>query len=292
MNLEQKLAAAAEPWLAQEEESPARIAALEAMVRRRSRRSRNRWVGIATAVAAALCLALFWPTVVSVASGLPVIGPYIARMAQYDQGAYWAERQGYLIPVTASDSSRGYILRVEGVVADPARTIIYYTVEGPDLAGKRSPSFKITFNGNARPGSWSGRHEVVDGKMVGELHTDPLPTPVSQVGLRATEIAGVSGSWSVSFQVSRTELDPLAKTYPVDVRWQGEGYDLRVTSLLIAPTQTVVELEGSVAADLDLRGAELTVGDQVVRAMGASSRGESTPGGGLKSHYRYRFDRV
>ncbi len=292
MSIEQRLSANAEAWLEQEVASSERMDNLEALVRQRSRLSRKRWVGVAAAVAAAVTITLMGPTLVSVAADLPWIGPYIARMAAHDEGAHWAEQRGYLAPVIASASDNGYTLRVEGVLADPARTIIYYSVEGPELKDPMMPPTTEVGFDPERSLAHSGRHEVVDGKLIGEITTAPLPGPTGTVYLRGREINGVTGNWSLSFDVSRTDLSGLAREYPVDQHWQGEGYDLRITRLLIAPTQTTVEVEGFVSSGIDLRQAELVVDGQALTAMGTSTGGASTNEGRKKVTYRYSFDRI
>lgn len=300
MSLEQHLKAAAEPWLDREKMDPARAAALENLVRRRARRAGTRWFGLGVSAAAVAAAAIFWPVLVSVASGTPVVGPYIARMAKYDQGAYWAEQKGYVVPVGKSDSDNGYTFRVESIVADSARTVVYYTIEGPNLEGSRFPRMHVDFNLSRSRGGSGGRHEVVDGRMVGELHLLPLPTPVSAVRISVREIAGVAGNWTVSFMASRTELDHLARRVPVSHRWQGDGYDLQVTNLLIAPTQTIIEMEGTLAPDLEVRGAELVADGRTVQWHGAQTSGSRPPGHGISPpgqgdravQYRWAFDRV
>lgn len=295
MSLEQKLCATAEPWLEEEKLPPVRAEALAALVRRRSRaRWLRRAVATAATGAAAVAAAVFWPVMVSVASGTPWVGPYVARLAQTDQGAYWAEQKGYVVPVGRSATGQGYTLRVESVLADAARTEVYYTVEGPGLAAMtHRPRIEPEFN-LRRPGSgWSGRSDLTDGRWVGSLTLPPLPLPVTQVTLRMTSVAGVQGNWPVSFLASRRELDAHTRSLAVGRRWQGEGYDLTVQRVLLAPTETVVEVAGAAGADGEgfaVRAAALAADGRDVPAHGAQFNWTDT--GSIPVRYRYAFDRV
>lgn len=292
MSLQQQLKSAAEPWLAAQTLAPERAEQLAVLVKRRARR---RWLprlGGVAAVAMLACMGVFWPVVVSLASGVPLVGPYIASRARFDQGAYWADQKGYVVPVGKAASGQGYTFRVESVMSDAARTVVYYTVEGPNLkAPMHPPELESTFNMMMHPDQgWSGGNEVVDGRIVGHLDMQALPLPTTLVRVSMQSIAGVRGNWSVSFLASRIALDQLARAVNVGQRWQGDGYDLTVRRVLLAPTETVVELDGSAAAGFEIRGAELSANGKVVPGGPAFI---TIPTHGVQPvKYTFRFDRL
>ena len=295
MTLEHKLQAAAEPWLAEEELTAGQEAALERLVRRRRKRSWGRWASAATVAASMAATFFFWPVLVSIASGAPLVGPFIAKWAQHDEGAHWAHEKGFVVPVNKSATDKGYTFRVESIMADAARTIIYYTVEGPDLnSSMRSPTLWTNFNLITRAGAngGSGRHDVVDGKLVGAVELwEPLPYPTTLLTVKATQVGDVEGDWSVSFMASRTELDRYAQVVPMDERWQGAGYNFQVGPMLIAPTQTVVEIRGYTDDAVQIREMELVADGEAVQGHGGSYIGPNV-GDRSPAHYRWTFDRV
>lgn len=289
-NLEQSLKAAAAPWLDEGSLSPDRSAALAALVRRRHRsRILRRWMGGAATAAAVVLAVLAGPLLVAVASGAPVVGPFIARMARYDEGAHWADQKGYVVPVSKSATDQGYTFRVESVMADSARTVIYYVVEGPDLERLRPfPHPRPRFNLKHPSGGSSGGGELADGRLVGKLEYPPLPTPTALVSLDLTQVGNVAGDWSLSFMASRLELDRLARVIDLNRRLTGSGYDLTVRRVLLAPTQTIVEIEGTVAEGTELRPfATLTVSGTAVKQHNT----QYTWGGTVVNH-RFAFDRI
>jgi hypothetical protein len=217
--------------------------------------------------------------VISVASGAPLVGPFISRVANKDQGAFWAESKGFVVPVDNAVTNHGYTFRVESVVADASRTIIYFTVDGPDLTIASAPlEIAATYNRFAAPrdGYGSMRWEVLNGRMVGQVNLAPLPHPTTVVGITASNIAGVEGEWSVSFMASRTKLDELTRTIDIGKRLQGDGYDLIVHRILLAPTETRVEMSGTAAESFDLRGIELLADGQLVNSHGGAWGGHAT----------------
>jgi hypothetical protein len=254
MNLEQQLKQAAEPWLAEEPLSPERAEALVKLVHTLSRRPRSRWGTVAAAAAAAVLL-VGVPVVTGIAADLPLIGPLISRMVVFDRGMEWANEQGYITPVGQQSTAKGYTFRVEGVMADAARTKIFWVIEGPNLSGA---GYDIQVPSAPQRG-WHIIHhnEMIDGRLVGSTTVGPLPEGKADIMLRLVEVAGVKGDWSVAFEASRTALDPLTRTVATAKKVEGEGYALTVQGVLFAPTETVVRVEGDAKGDIEILSAKL-----------------------------------
>lgn len=278
INLEQRLRETAEAWLDEECLSPQQAAELEEVIRRAGRRRRFARVGSTAAAAMILIAAVNWPVVVSFASEAPLVGPFINRMANRDRGALWAEEKGLVVPVNASATSKGYTFQVESVAADASRTIVYFTIDGPDLTMSSAPmEIRATYNRSpaTRDGYGSMRWEIVEGRMVGQVNLPPLPHPTALVGIKALGINGLQGDWNVSFMASRAELDRLTRTIEVDKHLEGDGYDLVLHRITLAPTETWVEMSGMVASYFELRRIELLADGVPVRSHGGSWGGQS-----------------
>lgn len=296
MTLEQQLSAGAEPWLAAEELASDRVAHLEALVKRRSRWRRLLRMSAATGAAAVITgVVMLRSVVVSLASSAPLVGPFITRWAQHDQGAYWAEQKGFVVPVGKSATDQGYTFRVENVVADSARTLIYYTIDGPDLSHSTFlRRLDVTFNYRDafEDWGWGGNDEVVDGRIVGSIELAPLSHPVTQVGIQIEQIGEVKGDWQVSFMASRETLDRMTRAVPIEKQWKGEGYDLTARGLVQAPTAVAVEIGGTAGMDFEIRQAELVVDGHTVEAQSGASNGQMAQGGVPTVNYRFLFDRL
>lgn len=299
MSLEQQLKQSAEAWLAEEVLPADKANLLVNLVRQQAGMNRNRFAtrrlklalgGVATA-AAVFGGVLFGPVIVGMASGTPWVGPYIARMAKYDQGAYWADQKGYVVPVGKSVTANGYTFGVESIVADAARTEIYWVVEGPELQESSvSPTIETTFNLSHPNGGSSARWEIVDGKLTGSTTLPPLPTPTARVSFSLREIAGHKGDWSITFMASRAELDKLTRTIAVGQPLKTEGADLMVRQVILAPTETTVELEGTTAPGFTIRKLELLADGVPVPEHGAEYSIATQQDS--KFSARWRFDRV
>ncbi|HYF93969.1 MAG TPA: DUF4179 domain-containing protein [Symbiobacteriaceae bacterium] len=215
MNLEQKLSNSAEPWLAEEVLSPAQSAALATLVRRKFRTRRLvRGVRAAVIAAALVSVVMCWPVLVSLASDSPMIGPLIVRWGGLDRGAYWAAQNGYVVPIGKVATDQGYSFQVESVLADAARTVVYYVVDGPNLTGDL-PIIDATYNLRSPSGASGSEGTLIDGRLYGTETLPPLPHPVSLVNLTVGEIAGVKGTWKVSFMASRAELDAMTRSFRI-----------------------------------------------------------------------------
>lgn len=273
MNLEQQLQSTREAWLSQESLDPAGSSRLEQLIRKRSRQRQLRRLGtVAATILVVGTGGLLSPLVTSMASDLPWVGGYIQRMAANDQGVVWAEGQGYVLPVGKSVTKNGYTFTVDSILADGFRTELFWSMAGPNLTEPISfPDMSYRFNLTDNPGGWTGGHELVDGKVVGHATLPPLPHSVTTVGLSLPEFGGVKGDWSLSFVASRRALDPLTQVLKVNQPLKGEGYDLTVTGVTIAPTGTTVAVEGELAPGVEIREAELVGGSSVQGYEGRST---------------------
>ena len=274
MNLEQQLKQAAEPWLAEERLSQEQADQLAALVGARSReqadeaqtapvdfRSRQArprfWWGPRAAAAAAAVLLVTVPVVTGMASSLPIIGPFVSRFAFFDKGTEWALNQSYIAPVGEQSTDQGYTLRVEGVMADAARTKVFWTIEGPNLTADTQLEIDLAVGSR---GTWNTTmvdKTVVDGRLVGSTTMGALPATKANVTLRLAEVAGVKGNWSVSFDASRAALDALARRVETRQQVTGDGWALTVDEVLFAPTETVVKVKTTGTAELEVLSARL-----------------------------------
>jgi hypothetical protein len=297
MHLEEQLRATADVWFSEQMLSSQRAGQLERLIQGASRRRRLARVAVGAAASGLLAAALNWPAVISVASEAPLVGPFITRMADHDRGASWADSKGFVVPVDKAVTDRGYTFRIESVAADASRTIVYFTIEGPDLTAASAPTDLLaTFNRSPAPrdGHGSMRWDVVDGRIVGQVNLAPLPHPTTLVGLSAADIGGVTGRWSVSFMASRTALDRLTRTIEVGKHLQGDGYDLTVHRILLAPTETRVEMTGIAAESFDLLGIELLADGLPVPLHGGAWGGhaKTTAGETHPMKFDLPFERV
>lgn len=292
MNLEEQLTNAAEPWLDEASLSPARSADLAHTVRRRMKQKRlRRWLGSVAAAAAVAFGMLYWPVVVSVASDVPWVGPFIALQVQSgDRGAGWAQEQGYLVPVNKSATGQGYTFTVDSVFADAARTEVYYRVDGPDLS--RHPRIEPTFNFLGPGGGYGGMSQLVDGHIEGQISLPPLPHTVALVSLTMMDPGDLKGEWNVSFLASRSQLDRLTRVIPVNVRWQEHDFDLTVQDVVLAPTETVINLTGTAPADFQADQWELLADEQPVQPHGWQGSTHQKGSGPPAVSYRIAFDRL
>lgn len=280
MNLEERLRQGAAPWLDQEPSAPADQAALAALVRQLRQRRRRSQAWRLSGVAALLLVAvLCWPVMLSLASGLPVLGPFIAEVSVHDQGVRWADEHGYLMRVDREVTHGPYTFRIDAYFADAARTTIFWSIHGPDLAESR-PRWAPSFNW-IPPGNSSGTYHLNDGYLVGQLDLPALPLPLTRVSLAVSGVAGAQEEWQISFLASRQALDRLSRT--IDV--QSPIGDWTVRQVTLAPTQTLVELEGRQDKALEIQRVELLAdGEPVaVRGLEQSSRDQL-------DRYRFRAD--
>ncbi|HLN60313.1 MAG TPA: DUF4179 domain-containing protein [Symbiobacteriaceae bacterium] len=294
MNLEQQLKQAAEPWLAEESLSPEQEAALTKLIdtRARSRRARPRfWWAARAAAAAAVVLLVTVPVVTGMASDLPVIGPLVSRFAYFDRGTEWALKQSYIAPVGLQSTDQGYTFRIEGVMADAARTKIFWVIEGPNLTEETTYKLKVP---SAPENGWYTWHqnEVTDGRLVGSTTVGPLRDLKVNVTLRLEEVAGVKGNWSVSFEASRAALDTLARRVNVGRKVQGGGYDLTVREVLFAPTETVVRVESDAIGDLEILSSKLLADGVAVPPHADISYARNERVGAFTGQSSLIFDRV
>lgn len=289
MNLEQQLKQAAEPWLAEENLSQEQADTLAALVGARSleraddatvaqagARSRERaddapvgaqsrqgrprprfWWAPRAAAAAAAVLLVTVPVVTGMASSLPIIGPFVSRFAFFDKGTEWALQQRYIAPVGEQSTDQGYTLRVEGVMADAARTKVFWTIEGPNLTPGTQVEFHSTVGSQSTWNTTIVDETLVDGRLVGSTTMGALPGTKAYVTLRLAEVAGVKGNWSVSFEASRAALDALARRVETRQQVQGDGWALTVDEVLFAPTETVVKVKTTGTAELEVLSARL-----------------------------------
>lgn len=291
MNLEQQLKMTSEDWLGQESLNPAASEGLHKAIRQRARRrGLQRWGAAAAGLLLVGTGGLYGPLVTSVASDLPWVGTYIQQMVGHDDGVVWAEGQGYVVPVGKSVTKDGYTVTVDSILADGVRTEVFWSVAGPNLDQlSRIPDLRYSFNLLPGTQGWSGSHDIVDGRLIGKLSLPPLPHPVTVLGLKVEEIGGIKGDWSVSFTASRRALDSLTKVVEVNQGFKGEGYDLRVTKVILGATGTIVEMEGESKAGFEIDEVELVGG---ARGHGGSSHSDTDREGRQKSSYRFEFDRL
>lgn len=279
MNLEENLRHSAEAWLEAEPSTPTDEADLARMVRGlRQERQRRRAIKLGGAVASALLAVLFWPVMLSLASGLPVIGPFLAEVRAHDQGARWADEHGYVIPVGKESTHGEYTLRVDSYFADSARTTIFYTIFGPDLAERGPVRWSPAFN-LIHPGSFSGGGQLEDGYVVGKLDLPALPLPLTHVSLAVEGIGQVQGRWRVSFLASRLALDQFSRVLVIDQEIATGDVAWTVHQVTLAPTRTLVELQGRHGADLSIRGAELEADGRLVQMSRVQSQTTERTGG-------------
>lgn len=290
MSMEQQLQHTAESWLAEETLSADRAAALEKLVRSRAaRRLRFRW-GVTAAAAAAAVVLVVGPVVTGLASNLPVVGPYMAKFAFFDRGANWANEQGYVLPVGKQVTADGYTFRVDGVLADAARTEVFWTIEGPDLSERLH--FEASFGLAKEARVQATRSALVDGRLVGSTSLNPLPKERATVTLRLVEVGGVKGKWDVSFEASRAALDNLTRTLPVGQEIKGDGYALTVKELLLAPSETVVRVGGTGDRPLEILSAQLLADGVRVQEHADQSGWRGLPDGSGSGSWDLVFDRV
>ena len=298
MSLEERLAATAEQWLAEETLSEAQAGGLAGLVKNRARRRQSRWL---VAVAAALAALVIMPVVSPGARAwaeetFPWLARYMGRQAQVEPGWAWAEAHGMFQEVLAVAHDQGYTFRVHSVLADPTQTTIIYTVEGPDpgpanfWAGERDT---IRFNGRDFVGGGGGAGEIMDGVFVGNVEVDPLPAERGTLTIALQQIGDVKGSWRVSFPVSRAPLSELTRTIKVNQTLPVAGGTLEVTEVQVLPTQTVVHLryEGPAPAPdfLGTEAAQLHTNAGRVQSRGMSARGSGDPAGQTVNEYRLAF---
>lgn len=290
MNLEQQLKMSAESWLGEEVLSPAESARLTALVRRRSQRSSlKRWGAVAAGLLLVGTSGLYGPALASIASDLPWVGRFIQQMAGSDEGLVWAEGQGYVMPVGKSMTKEGITFRIDSILADGARTELFWSVDGFDPAGEVSiGGLEYYYNKATRPGGWSSSYRIQDGRLLGTLSLPPLPHSVTQVGVTVAEINGVKGDWALTFSASRQALDPQTRVITINQPIRGEGYELMVTQVTLTPTGTVVEVTGESDPGFAIREVALGAKLQSLRSSGSAD----FEGGRQQLSYRFQFDRL
>ena len=132
----------------------------------------------------------------------PLVNEYIRGLSN-DYGAQWAEQFGYLEPVGKSKTTRGYTFRVVSVLTDPLRTVVYWTISGPDLGQASVLLPTATFNLRRTDVLPWGHFEHMGDRIGGHINLPPLPNPKTVVRLSLTRIGidgpgGQSPSWHPS----------------------------------------------------------------------------------------------
>jgi hypothetical protein len=164
------------------------------------------------------------------------------------QGWVWARENGFLQDVSAEATCNGYTLQIDGIMADPGQTTIFWSVRGDHPA---SPDFlhsTVLFNGAPFTTYGDMTADYLAGGtdrsvVAGSFSCAPLPADRGTIDLTATRIGSVEGDWRVSFAVDRSRA--TAATAVVDVGYEVPVADgkLTVGRLVLAPTQTTVEVK-------------------------------------------------
>lgn len=319
-NLDDRIAEAFGEWAADGELSPELARSLRASLRRNTGTRRLhaalKWSAIAApAVALMLVAALaLSPVTAAWAQQLPLVGGLVGRLAGMRSGWTLAEANGFLQDVGAEVTANGYTFRVDSVIADPAETTVFWSITGDH---PKAPDFGVgegvLFNGEQFVTHTETATDYLAGAAIGDdsgnvvagtFSCDALPVLSGTLDVTLTKIGDVTGSWHLSFAVDRSRATGLTTTLTSGQQIPCAGGTLRVDRVVLAPTQTVVDVSwtGPSVADGDYPCCpRLTFGQvAMLGADGAKVRPRQMSGGpavetsaGLwQSHWTLSFDRV
>ncbi|WP_169306763.1 DUF4179 domain-containing protein [Cohnella pontilimi] len=221
----------------------------------RQRRRRRRLTRAASYVACLLILASvasirFSPTVAAYVGDIPGLRSLV-ELINYDKGLKLALENDYMQPVGLSEEHDGIQLKVDGIIADESRIIVFYTLNNMDgrkrivnLGEVKLVNYEHAssdFGSSNFSEDWhskQGTFEFNSHDEVGIPETLDLEIKVGE-GVEASATAPV---WKFSVPVDKTRFDGMKETYPIDQTVTVEGQRITFGKMTVYPSRVGLEV--------------------------------------------------
>lgn len=279
----------------------------------RARRSKRKRLRVLWGTAAACLLLLFVPVTMSVSPAFAALVselPGVSTLMQWfsgDRGLQNAVRNDLVQPIGMTDEHDGVSFAVDGILADEARLIVFYTLQIPEVLKERLVPSLHTENGgdleyvsrysapnnlNEHRGGRTKESGYIDfslpaGQQLPErllvkfqlegrkaMLEPPGFSGASRMSEAGSEEADRSLSWEVAFTIDRARFESMKQTYRLNETVSLQGQKITFRQAVVYPTRVQIEVEFDESNEQQIFGfGDIELVDETgtrLREMGAT----------------------